>query len=50
MSKLSRLHKQLIYANEKLSEMVAIDDIKYSEGLSMLKCALKLIEEMEGEK
>jgi hypothetical protein len=43
------LKKELIYANNKLSEMIEIDDIKYDEGLTMLKHALKLVEEMDGE-
>jgi len=42
------LKKELIYAYSKLSEMVEIDDIKYDEGITMLKHTLKLIEEMEG--
>ena len=48
--RLNVLHNQLIYANEKISEAVEIDDIKYDEGLTMLKHALKLVEEMVGEK
>lgn len=47
--RLNILHNQLIYANEKLSEAVNINDIKYDDGLDMLKSALVLIKRIVGE-
>lgn len=47
--RLNILHNQLVYANKKLSEAIEIDDIKYDDGLDMLKSALRLIERIVGE-